>query len=222
MPPLPPVNHVLRVRTQWNLGGDLDVQSAYHLSYAGTPPTISDLTTMANTLSLAAGSRFHASLTSMGKYTGTVIEDLTSSTAPVGIDNTITNGTDTALPNAGSIAVNIQFQIIRRYRGGKPRVMLPLGSADGLATPQTWTPTFAAGIATLWSEYSTDVEAAAWSGGGPLQFVNVSYFEGFTAVVNPITGRSRNVPKLRIGGPVVDTVVGFNTHESLGHVRRRG
>jgi hypothetical protein len=50
--------------------------------------------------------------------------------------------------------------------------------------------------------------------------VNVSYYNGFTVVTNPTTGRARNVPTLR-GTPVVDTVTGIVARVQVGSQRRR-
>lgn len=51
--------------------------------------------------------------------------------------------------------------------------------------------------------------------------VNVSYYEGFEVVTDPVTGRSRNVPQLRPGGPVVDKITGFSINPKLGSQRLR-
>jgi hypothetical protein len=44
--------------------------------------------------------------------------------------------------------------------------------------------------------------------------VNVSYYEGFRVVTDPVTGRSRNVSQLRSEGPEVDRITGFSIHSS--------
>ena len=51
--------------------------------------------------------------------------------------------------------------------------------------------------------------------------VNVSYYEGFEVVTDLRTGRSRDVPQLRPGGPAVDKITGFSINPKLGSQRRR-
>ncbi|MGO9750265.1 MAG: hypothetical protein ACLP8S_05560 [Solirubrobacteraceae bacterium] len=51
--------------------------------------------------------------------------------------------------------------------------------------------------------------------------VNVSYYEGFQVVTDPLTGRSRNVSQLRSEGPVVDRITGFSINPKLGSQRGR-
>jgi hypothetical protein len=72
------------------------------------------------------------------------------------------------------------------------------------------------------SLFFNDVVAINWGTQEGLVHVNVSYYEGFTVVIDPITGRARNVPKLRSSGPLVDGVVGIVINPELGTQRRRG
>ncbi len=51
--------------------------------------------------------------------------------------------------------------------------------------------------------------------------VNVSYYEGFKVVTDPLTGRSRNVSQLRPEGPAVDRITSFSINPKLGSQRRR-
>jgi hypothetical protein len=53
------------------------------------------------------------------------------------------------------------------------------------------------------------------------QLVSVSYYEGFTSVTNPITGRTKDVSKLRTGGPVVDVVSAIIVANGPKSQRRR-
>ncbi|MGH9123011.1 MAG: hypothetical protein ACRDYC_13890, partial [Acidimicrobiales bacterium] len=53
---------------------------------------------------------------------------------------------------------------------------------------------------------------------------SISYYKGFTSVLNPVTGRTRDVPKVRAGAdlPVpIDTVTALIVNPKPGSQRRR-
>jgi hypothetical protein len=114
----------------------------------------------------------------------------------------------------------IQFNIARRYRGGKPKIFLPAGVAADISNTNTWGSTFLATANTDWAAFAAAVLAAGWTGAGTLTHVNVSYYTGFTVVTNPVTHRARNVPTLR-GAPVVDTVISYAAEVDIASQRRR-
>lgn len=221
MPSLPVVPNVIKVRQRWTRGTDTDVLTHHYLQYAGGPPSTANIVAMATSYQGLVVTNFKASATADITIEECFMEDLSSSSGAVGSGGTPTVGTNPNVPLGGAAAVNIQSIILRRYRGGKPRTEWPLGSADDLTTAQAWKGSFVSGMATLHSAFASDVLAITEGTTTIENFVNVSYFSGFTVVTNPVTGRSRNVPKLRVGGPVVDVVTGFVVHTALGTIRRR-
>jgi hypothetical protein len=51
--------------------------------------------------------------------------------------------------------------------------------------------------------------------------VIVSYYQGYNAPTTLPSGRVKQTPKLRVGGPVVDTVTGQNAAVKIASQRKR-
>jgi hypothetical protein len=220
MPALPAAPGVLKITVPMTLEGDPFALNRFFFHYDGTAPTPTQLATFADVVSTAWGARL-ATLANANVTQQTVnVEDLSSSTGAVANGSTTHVGTRTGAPIAAGSCVMIQFLIARRYRGGKPKIFLPFGVAADLTGSSTWGATFLGNVATGWGQFIADISAAMWTGSLTIKHVNVSYYEGFTVVTNPITHRARNVPTLR-GAPVVDTVVGYGTENSVASQRRR-
>lgn len=220
MPPLPAVPGVLRVQFKHSSSLDLDVLNRVFMQYTGTWPTSANLSTMAATVFTAWGTDLKALAPNAVTLEEVVIQDLTSSSAGVGLHTGSTAGTrgTSLIPAASSALVNLS--VARRYRGGKPRVYLPYGVSADLNGTQNWTTAFQGALLTGWNAWIAAIIAAAPGGTTITQQVNVSYYEGFTVVTNPVTGRARNVPTLR-SSPVVDAVVASAVSLVIASQRRR-
>ena len=218
MPALPAVPNVIRVTVKQSYGDDVDILNRCYFSWSGSTTQVS-LGLMATGLAAA----WHAHI-ALYQYTGLNLVsvecvDLTSDSAPLAYYEPGTSGQNagTNLP-AGSAAV-LQFEINRRYRGGKPKMFLSGINAGQMQTPQTLTAAAIADFITGWLAF---VLAALVTWGGLTTLVsqvNVSYYEGFTNTVGP-TGRARVKPTLRMV-PVVDLIVGVNVNPSIASQRRR-
>ena len=66
------------------------------------------------------------------------VTDLTSEYGARGIAPSEREGTRPGLPNGAAVAALINFRVARRYRGGKPRVRVPLFVSDDLTPRLTW------------------------------------------------------------------------------------
>jgi len=149
------------------------------------------------------------------------VTDMTSEYRARGIATSERVGTRPGLPNGAGVAALINFRVARRYRGGKPRVYVPLFVSDDLTPRLTWSqPAFDAGTAG-WAAFMDGVLNGMPP---PLRVagqVNDSYYEGFKVVTDPRTGRSRNVSLVRPDGPAIDAITGFSINPKLGSQRRR-
>lgn len=220
MPALPAVPSVVKVTTPYALEGDPTALCRFFVHYSGTAPTAAELATFADAVSTAWNGNL-AAFHNLNVTEGPVnCEDLTSATGAVGFGAATHPGTRVGAPIAAGSATMVQFGIARRYRGGKPKMFLPAGVAGDLTNSATWGAVYLANITAAFNAFIAAVLAAGWAGAGTLTHVNVSYFQGFTVVVNPITHRARNVPTLR-GAPVVDTVVGYSVEQGVASQRRR-
>lgn len=221
VPALPPVPATLFVRLRVSLSADLDVLTRFYFSYTGTPPDDATCASFASSILTFAVDEFVPYMPTTSAIEEVEVTDLTSPTAGTGVSASHHAGTavDQGLPANSAVLINLS--IARRYRGGKPRRYLALGTIGDLATPQTWV----AGSVTNWlaafDAFIADCLTLTVAGCNLSQHVNVSYYESFTAVTNPITGRTKDVPKLRVGGPVVDAIVGASVNTKVGSQRRR-
>jgi hypothetical protein len=221
MPILPNVPSVIRVQLKHTLGADLDVLSRLYFQYSGAAPTVGQLNTMCTTVGTNWNTTMAGQANPVCSLTEVLITDLSSPTSAQAAVAVSHAGTRTGQANPAATCVLLGFPIARRYRGGKPRVYLPYLNAGDLATDQTWGAGSLSTLVTDWATFTGDIETAiaVWGTSG-IQ-VNVSYYESFTLVVNPITGRGKNVAKLRVGGPVVDTVTSIVANTRPASQRRR-
>jgi hypothetical protein len=220
MAPLPDVAKVVKCALVFSDGINTDVVTRFYLQYTGTEGDPADLDAYATLIHSTFIDNVAAEMHEDLSLIRVELTDLTTVTAPIGLDTSSDPGTATGDPVPLSAAVVSSYVISRRYRGGHPRGYWPLGAGAVLTNPQRWDSGFIASCQTNIDAFFTGVFASPWSGAGSVSHVNVSYFEGFTVVTDPITGRARNVPTLR-GTPVVDAVVATVARLRVGTQRRR-
>lgn len=222
MPPLPAAGPAIRVSHKWTMQEDTDVQSRIYLSYAGTAPTNANMATFANALATAYGTDLKPLATGTAILVEISCEDLSSLSGAVGVWTGSVAGTRSGGGLPANVATLLNFQIARRYRGGKPRVYLPFGTDTDLNDQQTWSPSFVSAVNSGWSSYITAASAAPWSGASAIAQANVSYYSGHTAYQNPITLRWYNLNTPRAAGDVViDPIIGHTCNSKYGTQRRR-
>lgn len=221
MPPLPVVPATLKVKIGWNVGADVAAVTILHAKYTGGPPMPAD--------TLALATDFHASIVSRfgALYNPTValeyveVTDLASS---VGAQSTYTAthvGTRSGGPLAAATAVLVSWIIVRRYRGGKPRSYFPFFSDTDLASDLSWVSGSVTAMETAVQLFYDDLVTFTSGSTVITQLVQVSYYQGFTSVTNPITGRTKDVAKLRVGGPITDALVSLTVSPRPASQRRR-
>lgn len=219
MPALPLVPNVLKASLEWSISSDTNARTGLFFEYSGTPPNNATAAALATTIGNAFGTfglRWDVDTTLLACE----VVDLSSSSGGVGI-HTIGNAGTLSQPLSGASSLLVNYQLARRYRGGRPRSYLPWGDASVIGNRQTWSAGFVTACAgSLTTAFGTIIGAT--SGGTTINnHANVSYYNGFTLVTNPLTGRGRNVPKLRTT-PLVDTIVGFTVSTRIANQRRRG
>lgn len=221
MPPLPSVPAVVRIKHTFTIGTDLTADSRMFFGYTGGPPTNADCAALANDCSTAFAAHCQSLMSDGTELTSIEVLDLSSPSAGVGRSTTILTGSrGIDLLSAGT-AVLIGLPIARRYRGGKARIYWPFGVGSDLTTPNLWNT--GSGTAFLNGFNNYQIAVGGLTSGTTVLTVlkQVSYYEGFTAVTNPITGRTKDVAKLRVGGPVVDSVVNVTLNPHPASQRRR-
>jgi hypothetical protein len=221
MPPLPSVPGVARVGFQFQIGSDLIGVVRWYCAFSGGPPDALDCTALATYIFNAAATDWQPLMGPSTSLTGVDFLDLTTPSSFNGVHTGSVVGSRATTPNGAAVAVLESCSISRRYRGGKPRSYYPFGTAEDLLTQQTWTAAaviaFNAGIHNVEGSISGHLYNTTTLDGR----VNVSYYAGFTPVTNPITGRTKDVTKLRVGGPHVDVINSTAVSPKVASQRRR-
>jgi hypothetical protein len=195
-------------------------QTIHYFEYSGGPPSATNLSSMAAAAVSAADTAFAGTMTANQGMTECEITDLSGPSYAQGSGGTPWVGTVSDERCSPGTAVLVNHTVGRRYRGGKPRSYLPLGTAGDITTAGLWSSASLSVFAGAWGSWVAAVKASG-SGCTVTQIVNVSYYDGFTVVTSPTTGRARNVPKLRVGGPVVDVVNSHTVPANIASQRRR-
>lgn len=220
MPALPPVAKTLRVSLKTTDGVALNERTRFYLAYTGPAPTVAQLNTFATAVSTEWATHMLALYNAAIHLVEVDVTDLDSVSGAVGSNTTVVAGTRAGTANPQALAALVNFHIARRYRGGKPRVYLAAGVAADQASTSQWTAAFQSALVTAWNQLIAACVAAPWASATITGQINVSYYAGFTVVTNPVTGRAKNVAKLRVT-PVQDTVTAVTVNLVFASQRRR-
>jgi hypothetical protein len=211
----------MHVQLDFLVGTDSAAMTRFYLLYTGGPPSGADMTSFASTLMVGCVGALPAVMHPDTSIESVTLTDLSSPTGATGFASTPTPGVRTgdALPAGAAVLGN--YHIARRYRGGRPRGYWPLGTATDLLTRQTWV---GASVSAFESAIETVTNTLDGSFHGTTSVglpVSVSYYQGFTSVLNIITGRTRDVAKIRTGAIPVDLVVSGSVNPHVSSQRRR-
>lgn len=126
-------------------------------------------------------------------------------------------GSGTSLP--AQCSINVEYNISRRYRGGKPRMYLPPGTTANQADDSHWSGAFLTSVNSAINSFISAIEALSVGSMGTLAHVNLSYYKGFTNITNS-SGRERAVPTYR-STALTDTIQSYAAKAVIGSQRRR-
>lgn len=221
MPALADQPNVLAVRTTWAQSeGDLLTTKQY-FTYTGTAPSNATCIAIATAIRGAAVTDLIPLLSSACAMAQVTVTDLTSPTSGFGEYATETSGSRSGAILPASTCALLSCKVERRYRGGKPRVYFPFGTQPDLQDQQTWNSAFASAFDTGLTNYVAAVKAIVISGTTISQFVNISYYQGFSSVENPVTHRWRNIPTPRAVAIAPDVIIAYGLNLNIGSQRRR-
>ena len=190
-----------------------------YLSYSGSAPTAANLNTLASDISAAWGT--HLAITAHPDWSLAEVdcEDIATRGGAAGSYGTPVVGTSSGTALAAQVAQNIEFDIARRYRGGKPRIFLPPPNTGVVSTVSEWQDSWVADLNTYFAAFMSEITALSIGSIGTLAHVNLSYYNGFTNVTNS-SGRTRAAPKYR-DTALVDAVTGYAAKKLYGSQKRR-
>lgn len=220
MPALPSPGPILRVEIKVGDNASIEAGSRFYLQYSGGPPNTTDLNTLASDIANQWETNIAPYVSSTESLHGVIITDLSSSTGAQGVWTGTKLGTSTGGPLISSGCTTINHSISRRYRGGKPKTFLRMGTADDLTQTNEWGATYLTNATNEWHDFIAAILAISALSITLTNIVNVSYYEGFVSVLNPVTGRTKDVAKLRTT-PLVDQIVDSTAAVKVGSQRRR-
>lgn len=221
MPALPPVTKTIRVNMGWSVEG-ASVGSRFFIQYTGGPPATPDLTTFAGLVSTEYGSNLAQYGWTPFVLTSVECTDLDTALGNVGVVAVSVAGTNADGGLALGSCTVVDFKIDRRYRGGKPRIYLPLGTVEYLSTYQKWTTGYVSDMDSSWGSFIAALLAASYTSFVPAQHVNVSYYHGYNESIPPWRGPGYKYPPMVRTGPITpDSIITHSTRQTIGSQRRR-
>jgi hypothetical protein len=219
--PSPPTVQAVRVKLDYlNDDGSL-AGSRFYLTYSGSPPTPANCVTLANDVVTQWGAHIGPILSLHWTLNEVDVLDLGSTSGASGQSSTTSTAgaTDPAPPS--SVAVNVEFNIARRYRGGKPRMYFPASNNANLANQRNWTSGFVSTFNSDVAAFFSALEALSIGSMGTLQHVNISFYKGHNTSQPPWRGPGYKYPPLYRATALVDAVEGYATKSVIGSQRRR-
>lgn len=220
MPAPPNVSKVVRVDMAHSWSGDPHLSSRSFWTYTGSDPTVPNMNDLAGFFEGFWASYIAPLCNTLIHLTEIVTTDLTSPTSSRGVWTGSTAGSRSGSAMSINDCAVLNFGISRRYRGGKPRMYGPWGVDGDLNTSQTWTSGFIGDVESGWTSLHGSAVGQGFGSCAITSQVNVSFYSGFVAAENPVTGRYRNIPTYRAAA-VTDTIDTFVCSPYIGSQRRR-
>lgn len=214
-----PASPCVRIRLDYTQSDNYNAGSRFYLSYSGSAPTGANCITLATDIAAAWATHIAPNVLTSFSLTEVDVLDVATDSGLSGQwngDNPGTNG-GTAVP--AQVAMNVEFDIARRYRGGKPRMFLPPGAIGDTVDAGHWSTSFIDATNAAMAAFIAEIAALSVGAMGVLAHVNLSYYQGFTNVTNS-SGRTRAAPKYR-DAALLDTVTGYAAKAMLGSQKRR-
>jgi hypothetical protein len=218
-PPLPETNCV-RVRLDYTIAEGTEAGSRFYVSYNGSAPSSATLNTLASDIATAWNANIAAVVGELSTLTEIDILDISTLTGASGSWTGSHAGTMSGDNLPIQCASNVEYDIARRYRGGKPRMFIPPPDISAMVGENKWSAGHVANLNTAVSGFMAAIAALSPGSMGVLAHVNVSYYQGFTNVTNS-SGRTRAAPKYRTPTALVEPVTGYAAKATIGSQRRR-
>ena len=221
MPPLPTVTNTLKITLGWTI--DMNpAGSRFFYTYTGGPPAVADLNTLCGNIATAYNTDFSPLQNSSYVLTSVQAEDLNTSSGNLGVVACSYAGGLIGNALTENVAACINFKIDRRYRGGHPRIMLPIGTNAETASNRAWSNGFISSVNAAWSSFNTTIGALTFSSFSMANHVSVAYYKGVYTTSPPWRGPGYKYPPKPVAGPVTpDTVVNHALRPTIGSQRRR-
>jgi hypothetical protein len=220
-PPLPDVSTV-RVRLDYTYLSVSMAGSRFYLSYSGSAPSGGDCATLAGDIAAAWTTHYAPLVFEDFVLSEVEVLDITSGMGADGFWTGTDPGSRAGTPLPAQIAMNIEFNIAQRYRGGKPRIYMPPGVYGDTGDLSHWTDTYQGLVQTGIGDFFTEIEALTVGSMGTLAHIVLSYYHGYNTASPPWRGAGfRYPPKYRSPNALHYNVAGYAPKLELSSQKRR-
>lgn len=195
--------------------------SRFYLGYAGSIPSGANLDTLAGDIAAAWNTDCAPLINTDWSLTEIDCYDISSETGASGYWTGSHAGTNSGNALPAQVAVNVEFNIARRYRGGKPRVYWPPGTEDDIETPEKWSTAFQGDWDTATTAFFTALEGLSIGSMGALTHQALSFYKGWDTAHPVIKKRGTFYPPLPRAAILPDAVASYATKLEISSQRRR-
>lgn len=219
MPALPSPGQVIKIEFIISDDSSINATSRFFVTYTGTTPDASSLNSLASGVKTQWADNMAAITNSVENLVEVICTDLSSADGAQGQWTGSQAGALEGDRLESPTCAQVLHEVNRRYRGGRPRTYLRCGAQSVLLTSNMWTTDFQTEVLSSWQAWITGVLGLTGFIFTLDNIVNVSWYSGFTAFMEP-SGRYRNIPKLR-DTPIVDSIVNSVVPQLISSQRRR-
>ena len=191
----------------------------FYLKYSGSAASGTDLNTLATDISNAWSTDIKPLMDIDTVLKEVDVLDIATDHGLSGFWTGPITGTNTGTVIPIQASGIVEYDIARRYRGGKPRIYWPPGVQENMQDQAHWTSGYQGDLQTGTAAFFAAIEALSVGALGTLGHVNLSYYKGFHNVTNS-SGRERAVPTYRATA-LHDDVGGYAAKLEIGSQKRR-
>lgn len=221
MTPLPLVPNVVRVAVSLQVGQNKTAGCRFYWKYGNqSQPTNADMTAFAQAVIANWITALIPMMPGTNALNSVLCQDLASNTGAQAEIAGFTAGTRTGNALPQDCATLINFDIARRYRGGKPRIYLPCGTDTDQADERTWSQTFRDEMNAAWTTFKTLMNGESQIPWPVVDHCNVGYYSGVEPPTTLPSGRVKQANK-KLTTPYVDLITGHQVAAVFGSQRRR-
>ncbi len=219
-PPLPE-SPCVRVRLTYDIGSEGEGGNRFYLSYSGSAPSGANCITLADDISAAWATNIAPLCSSANALSEVDVLDIASDSGLSGQSTTTHDGSRSGSGLPVQVTTNVEFNIARRYRGGKPRMYLPAGVAGDELDGGHWQTEFITAVNDGVAAFFAEIEALSVGSMGSLAHVNLSYYDGYATTTPPWRGPGYKYPSKYRAAALLDTISGYSTKAVMGSQKRR-
>ena len=185
MPARPAVANTIKAEVLMTCDA-IPLANIFHVGYSSTAPTATDLTSLAEAIASVYESYWMTEVGSYYTLAEVICTDIASDSGLVGTASPASPGALSGGPISSGSAVLVNWQIGRRYRGGKPRTYLPPSPASGILSPSEWNSAVVSAAGTWATHLESACYAVTYGALVTTSLGCVSYRNADTARVDPL------------------------------------